>query len=245
MKESRWWSKLLLVSACILLFLLVSGPLGYKYGIAPLVPSLVSLLVAMVGAVIVFVGALAMLFIANKNGLTKDRNNLLISMVLCLVPIIAMGPQIGKARSVPPIHDISTDTKDPPTFSNAIITLRQGSPNSLVYALDGSAEKLAELQIAAYPGLETLKSALPVSDAVERAVEVLTSQGLEIVNTDAGGGIVEATATTFWFGFKDDLVVRIRSSNSESMIDARSVSRVGQGDIGANAERISLFLEAF
>ena len=244
MEESRWWSKLLIVSAAISLLLLLSGPMGYKYGLTPLLPSLVSLLVAMVGALIVFFAALIMMIIAVKNQLLIDRNLLLITIVMCLVPMIVMAPQIGKARSVPAIHDISTDTQEPPEF-NAVVALRDGSPNSLVYELEGSAEKLAAMQIAAYPALVTLKSELSISDAVARAAEVLVMQGLEIVSKDVENGVVEATATTFWFGFKDDVVVRVRGDSAGSKIDMRSVSRVGQSDIGANAARIARFLSAF
>ena len=99
--------------------------------------------------------------------------------------------------------------------------------------------------MAAYPELKTLQSDLGVAAAVDRAASVLKDQGLEIVNTDRGNGIVEATATTFWFGFKDDVVVRIRPSGNGSKIDVRSVSRVGQSVIGVNAARIMKFASAF
>ena len=69
--------------------------------------------------------------------------------------------------------------------------------------------------------------------------------GLEIVAADPQGRMVEATFTSFWFGFKDDLVVRIRPNGSGSLLDVRSVSRVGQSDLGANAKRISEFLGRF
>ena len=67
----------------------------------------------------------------------------------------------------------------------------------------------------------------------------------EIVNSDRRAGIVESTATTFWFGFKDDVVIRIRAANGTSLIDLRSVSRVGMSDLGANAARITRFLAEF
>jgi uncharacterized protein (DUF1499 family) len=71
--------------------------------------------------------------------------------------------------------------------------------------------------------------------------------GLEVVHVDEQAGIVEATATTFWFGFKDDVVVRVRpaASGVGSLVDVRSVSRVGVSDLGANARRIGEFLELF
>jgi uncharacterized protein (DUF1499 family) len=74
-------------------------------------------------------------------------------------------------------------------------------------------------------------------------VAALEEMGLEIVTTDPVVGIVEATATTFWFGFKDDVVVRVRASGSGSLVDVRSVSRVGVSDIGVNARRIGELLD--
>jgi uncharacterized protein (DUF1499 family) len=72
---------------------------------------------------------------------------------------------------------------------------------------------------------------------------VLEDLGLEIVAVDEAAGRVEATATTFWFGFKDDVVVRVRSSGAGSVVDVRSVSRVGVSDLGANARRIGQILD--
>ena len=69
--------------------------------------------------------------------------------------------------------------------------------------------------------------------------------GLEIVAVDRGAGLVEATATTFWFGFKDDIVVRVVGDGEGSKIDLRSMSRVGQSDVGANAARITDFFDHF
>jgi len=68
--------------------------------------------------------------------------------------------------------------------------------------------------------------------------------GWEIVSSNSGKGIIEATATTFWFGFKDDIAVRISPQGSGSLIDIRSLSRVGKSDVGANAARIRKFLKA-
>ncbi|MBP19246.1 MAG: DUF1499 domain-containing protein [Pseudomonadales bacterium] len=244
MEETTWWSKLLIFSAGLSVFLLVSGPMGYKTGITALIPSLMSLLVAVAAAMLVFLASVILVIVAIKGDLVKDRNLILIAMVICVVPIVAMLPQILKARSVPPIHDISTDTRSPPQF-DAVIALREDAANSLDYQYEGSVAKLAEETLGAYPELKPLQTPLSVAEAVERSVEVLTNQGLEIVNSNNESGIVEATATTFWFGFKDDLVVRVVSDGSGSKIDVRSVSRVGQSDIGANAERIARFLDAF
>ena len=67
--------------------------------------------------------------------------------------------------------------------------------------------------------------------------------GWEIVEASPSEGRIEATARTFWFGFKDDVVVRVTPSGDGSRIDVRSVSRVGKSDVGANAKRIRTYLE--
>ena len=68
------------------------------------------------------------------------------------------------------------------------------------------------------------------------------SQGWEIVTEDAAARTLDATATTFWFGFKDDVAVRVRAQGAGSVIDVRSTSRVGLSDLGANAARIESYL---
>jgi uncharacterized protein (DUF1499 family) len=244
-EETKWWSKFCLVSAVLALVLLLAGPLGYKYGIAELMPSFAALILALVMGVLVLVVGLVMLAVAAKKNLVKDRNLLLVAVVCSLVPVIAMAPAIIKVRSVPPIHDITTDTAEPPLFDVAV-GLRVNAPNELTYgAGQASPAALAKLQQTAYPQLKSLQSNLAPADAVARAALVLAEQGLEVVNTDPENGRVEAVATSFWFGFKDDLVVRVRATPAGSSIDVRSVSRVGQSDVGANAARIEKFLGAF
>ena len=76
-----------------------------------------------------------------------------------------------------------------------------------------------------------------------RAVPGLESLGLEVVFADKSRGRIEATDTTFWFGFKDDVAIRIRAEGAGSVVDIRSVSRVGQSDLGKNAERIGQILD--
>ena len=245
MESTKWWSKFFLVTSMVAVVLLFASPLGYKYGVAELMPSFASLLLALTLAVIVFVGGLIMTVVANRKGLIRDRQFLLVAVAISLIPMIAVAPPIAKYRSVPPIHDISTDGLNPPTF-DVVIGLRAEAPNDLEYGSEqDSAAALAKLQQAAYPQIVTLESDLSVPEAVAQAALVLAQQDLEVVNVDVDNGRVEAVATTFWFGFKDDLVVRIQPTHTGSKIDVRSVSRVGQSDLGANAARIAKFLQAF
>ena len=85
---------------------------------------------------------------------------------------------------------------------------------------------------------------MSVKDAVFRSEIVLQEMGLEIVGVDFSSGRLEATATSFWFGFKDDVVIRIQTVDGETQLDIRSKSRVGRSDVGKNAERIREFLAA-
>jgi uncharacterized protein (DUF1499 family) len=244
-EETSWWSKLALVSSILAVVLLFASPLGYKYGIADLMPSFASLLLALAISVLVLVGGVVMAIVAQRSGMQPDRNMLLIAMVISLGPLLAMGPTMIKARSVPAIHDVSTDTQTPPTF-DVVVGLRADALNSLEYGagLD-SAAALASMQQKAYPQIKTLTVNLTPSEAVARAAAVLAEQGMEVVNESVDDGRVEAVFTSFWFGFKDDVVVRVKPTDTGSAIDIRSISRVGVSDIGANAARIERLLSAF
>jgi uncharacterized protein (DUF1499 family) len=246
MEEVKTSTRALLVSAVVLLIILVTGPLGYKFSIVPLQPSLISLLIAFAGGALVFLIGLVYLFIAVQSDLGVNRNLVIVSMILGLLPVGIMGPQMAAVVDVPPIHDITTDTVNPPEFV-AIVPLRKNSPNGYEYGVSEGwpAEKLGATTIAAYPRLKPIESDLSVADAVGRTEATLLSMGLEIVAVDRRAGLVEATATTFWFGFKDDIVVRVVGDGEGSKIDLRSMSRVGQSDVGANAARITDFFDHF
>jgi uncharacterized protein (DUF1499 family) len=246
MEEVKTSTRALLVSAVVLLIILVTGPLGYKFSVVPLQPSLVSLLIAVVGGALVFLIGLVYLVIAMRSDRGRNRNLVIVSIILGLVPVGIIGPQMAAAGDVPPIHDITTDTGNPPAFV-AIVPLRENAPNGYEYGVSEAwpAEKLGATTMEAYPGLKPIESDLSVADAVDRTEAALQAMGLEIVAVDKEAGLVEATATTFWFGFKDDMVVRIVGNGEGSRIDLRSMSRVGQSDVGANAARITDFVDRF
>lgn len=144
-----------------------------------------------------------------------------------------------QARSVPPIHDITTDTLNPPEFV-AILPLRSGAPNPPGYA----GEEVAKQQYVAYPDIRPYRIDAGADIAFPQALAAARKMGWEIVAADPAAGRIEATATTFWYGFKDDIVVRIKENNGGSVIDVRSKSRIGRSDVGANASRIRTYLEA-
>jgi len=246
MEEVKTSTRALLVSAIVLLIILATGPLGYKFSVVPLEPSLISLLIAFAGGALVFLIGLVYLVIAMQFDLGVNRNLVIVSMILGLLPVAIIGPQMAAAVDAPPIHDITTDTTNPPEFV-AIVPLRENAPNGHEFGVSEAwpAEKLGAATIEAYPGLKPIESDLSVADAVDRTEAILQAMGLQIVAVDKSAGLVEATATTFWFGFKDDMVVRIVGDGEGSKIDLRSMSRVGQSDVGANAARITDFLDHF
>lgn len=141
------------------------------------------------------------------------------------------------AQRVPPIHDITTDTDDPPGFI-AILPFRLNAPNSVEY----EGPSIAVQQNRAYPAIKPLVLQVSVETAFQRALTVARALGWEIVAEDLPGGRIEATDTTLWFGFKDDIVVRLRATSGGTRVDVRSVSRVGKSDVGTNANRIATFL---
>jgi uncharacterized protein (DUF1499 family) len=143
-----------------------------------------------------------------------------------------------RAQSVPPIHDITTDLDNPPAF-DAIVPLRASAPNPL-----DRPPVLATQQREGYPDLAPATVSLPPAQAFDRALAIAQDAGWEIVIADRAAGRIEATDTTFWFGFKDDVAVRLTPWGAGTRVDVRSVSRVGRSDVGTNARRIRAFLDA-
>lgn len=139
----------------------------------------------------------------------------------------------------PPIHDITTNLENPPVFTTAQKVRGTGS-NSLALKPD-----VMEAQAAAYPDLQTLVTNQPIEKAFQKALETAADLGWEVYHQDLNAGTIEAVDTTAIMGFKDDVVIRINTNAEGTLVDLRSVSRVGVSDLGANAARIREFLQAY
>jgi uncharacterized protein (DUF1499 family) len=215
---------------------LVAGP-GYRFGGWGLGGAFVLLRWgAMLGLAAAALGVLAAVVALAQ----RARWGGVIGVIALVVGLAAFGVpwrmQV-QAHHVPPIHDITTDTEDPPAFV-AAVARRAGARNPVEYA--GSA--VADQQRRAFPDIVPLRVAASpdrVFAAVEAAARAL---GWEIVAALPAEGRLEATATTAWFGFKDDVVVRVRAEGAGSRVDVRSLSRIGVGDLGTNAARVRAFL---
>lgn len=223
-----------LVSLSAFLLVALPGPL-YKYGVVDLGTAFMGFkfgVFAGIAALILLV--LQILFKRKTVTLGSTIMALLLSIIAIAIPL----SMLNKGKSVPPIHDISTDLVNPPEFV-AIAPLRADVPNPVEYA----GVEVATQQRAAYPELQTLNYTQSKSELVEATKQAIDHLGWQLVNIDTNQGIIEATDRTMWFGFKDDVIVRITDNGSKRLVDIRSKSRVGGSDLGKNAERIHKFIE--
>ncbi len=195
------------------------------------------------------IGALlfAVSIIVNLVGLTISKGTAgdasagrtVIAVAAGILVIGAALSQRPASSGAPPIHDLTTDTANPPAFV-AVVPLRADAPNPPEYLDDGTAEE----QRQAFPELTTLTIDMPAPQVFAAAEQVVGDLGWEMVEANLPDGRIEATDTTYWFGFKDDVVIRIVGDDERTRVDVRSKSRVGRGDMGTNARRINDFLTA-
>lgn len=220
----------LALAAVAALCALLSGP-GYRMGLWDVRTGITLFRWAGRVAVAAVVLALPALFLARPP--RKGRIHAVVALAiggLMLVPILGWR---AKAAEAPGIHDITTDTEDPPPFV-AVKPLRADAPNPAEYEGDS----IAAQQKAAYPDIRPVMMALPLDSAFALARTAAEEMGWEMVDAVPAEGRIEATDQTAWFGFKDDVVIRVRPEAGISRVDVRSVSRVGRGDVGTNARRI-------
>ncbi|WP_273050548.1 DUF1499 domain-containing protein [Pseudoalteromonas sp.] len=218
-----------LVSLIAFLLVVLPGPL-YKFGIVELGTAFTGFRFAVYAGGAALALLLLQVIFMRK---TVTFGSTAIAVVFSAIAIAMPLNMMSTAKSVPPIHDISTDLVNPPKFV-AIVPLRADAPNPVAYA----GEETANQQRKAYPELATLNFIQSKADLIVATEQAVKNLGWELVNVDASSGLVEATDTTTWFGFKDDVVVRINDEGSQRFVDIRSKSRVGRSDLGKNAQRI-------
>jgi uncharacterized protein (DUF1499 family) len=223
----------LLAGVLALLLLLLSGPL-YQAEILGLMNAFFAMRIALIlGAVAIVFALIQVIFMRKTISWPVTGIAVLCAAVAIFMPLSMM----NKAKSVPPIHDITTDLVNPPRFM-AILALRADAPNPAAY----QGEEIASQQREAYPELETQKYPQTTEQVFDAALATVKSMGLEVVTSDKSLGLIEAYDTTTWFGFIDDVVIRIQNSEQMTILDARSKSRVGMSDIGKNAERLNTLI---
>lgn len=214
--------------------LALSAPLGSRSGFWSYDMAVTLLKTAALGFVIASVLCLLGLAVIHRD---KARRGLFpgLAGLLVAVPTLLFLYSWHSAKTrLPPIQDITTDTANPPEFWTA--------PNSRVYG----GEAVAALQRKAYPDIEPLILDIAPDAVYDRAVEIMRTRKWKIWETDREEKHIEATETTFWFGFSDDVVIHVRETDTGgSRVDMRSASRSGSGgDSGTNAKRIRAFFQA-
>lgn len=231
----RWGFRLSLLSVVIAIL----AVLGLRLGIMPLALALFAGLgggaVIGVVAIILAIIGLIVTLVSGRPG----RGVALAAIFLSLAVVAPVANAVLAGSSAPRIHDISTDLIDPPRFA-AVLAQRTPAHNSLDRS---ERENLADLQRAAYPDLVPLLLDRHPGQAFEDALEAVQALGWEVVSVAVEEGRIEATDTTFLMGFKDDIVIRVREEEGNALVDIRSVSRVGESDLGKNADRIRALRE--
>ena len=228
--------------AALALLLLAIAPVGWRArwwhfrfafawlmtssGFAAAAAAIVSLLALLFGGSHLEAGSLAMAAAA-----------LVVGAVLVYIPW-----QYNRLRNtVPRIHDITTDVENPPEFA-AVLPAR-AAENAATADYEGP--ELAKLQKAAYPDVAPVELALTQARAFEMALAVARSMpGWSIVAADPATGRIEASQTSRWFGFTDDVAIRVSARGPGSRVDMRSLSRQGRSDFGVNAARIRAYMRA-
>lgn len=208
------------------LALFVVGPLLARFGV---VKPLHGFLIFVLSALFALLAILSGLWL----GLAKGQKQALVGVALALVPLAVLGKGVLAGSKVPRINDITTDLDDPPPFV-AAVAAEDNAGKDMAYPAD-----FKEQVRAGYADLGPLRLALP-PDAIFQKLELTMAAqaGWTITHKDAAAGLIEAEVTGGIFRFVDDIVVRIRPDGAGARVDARSRSRVGKGDFGANANRI-------
>lgn len=220
-----------------LVALLLAGP-GHRFGLLDLTAAFSAMAVSALGAVLVVLGG----FTAAVWNVRRGTGGMLAAT--SLAGVIGLGLTVNnfiwfqRADQAPAIHDISTDLRDPPQFM-AVVPLREDAPNPPEYAGDEAAFR----QLLAYPDIDTLHVTRAADDVFAAALDTAGEMGWRVVSAEQEAGRIEAVDTTPFFGFRDDVVIRIRDSDGLTDVDVRSKSRVGASDLGTNARRVRAFSE--
>jgi len=212
---------------------MAAGPLSFRLGLLGAKGSFLFLGLGLLLEVSAAIWALV-LTIKHPPGSSQCWIAIVIGILAALAPVSGL----IKAKSVPMIHDITTDTANPPEFVTTAPG-RASAPNGVAYG----GPEVAAKQREAYPDIQPLHSKLKLAQAYDVALATIRKLGWKLASNDLleGAGAIEATDTTLLYGFQDDVVIRIVNEPDGSRLDVRSASRIGLSDLGKNAARIRQF----
>ena len=244
-----WWVRAALaVSLLVPVYFLVAA-LGTKFGLFDWTVGFVQMTfmwgvrVLLASAGLALLAMLLALFVSPRRGVIT-------ALIALIIPLIGVGYGMyvrSAAADIPAIHDISTDLDNPPAFSESVVRARAAVPQSnhldLLNKRTQEGRAFTDLQRQHYPDIEPVITGLEPSRTFDIALDLARDEGWTVTGANADTGDIEANAETFWFGFTDDIAIRVRPEGTGSRVDMRSVSRVGRSDLGANAGRMRPYLE--
>ena len=226
--------------AALALLLLALAPLGWRTGLWHFRTSFYYLMQpsAYLGIAGGVVSLVALIWWGQAR--TGGRAMLLAGLVVGAVMFYVPWSYYRTLHRVPRIHDITTDTAAPPSFSPSMLRAREAERGNTT-AYD---PKVGVLQKEGYPDIAPVRTTLPPGKAFERALLAAESMsGWRTVTEDPAQGIIDASQSSTFFGFTDDVAIRVVADGAGSRIDMRSASRQGVSDFGVNAKRVRAYME--
>jgi uncharacterized protein (DUF1499 family) len=216
----------------------VVAAIGLTLARYDLIPKLAGFSGLLGGALIALVALLCGIIALVKGGAASGRGKLLAAVLVSLVYVGFIASRPLAAGDIPAIHDVTTDLANPPQFE--VLPLRADNLAGVE-----TVDNWKKLHTSAYNDLAPVTLVLPVAEATSKVTALATSRGWAIANSDPARGHVEATASVSYIRFNDDVVIRIAptADGKGSVVDMRSVSRVGISDFGVNAKRVRAFLK--
>lgn len=231
----KWLTVIGLVVAVLCVLAAMTSGFGYRMGLWHFRTGFLILRAAFFTALAAAALSLAGLILAKgaKGALAPGIAGLVIALGFAYVP----WQWKQTADSLPHIHDITTDIDNPPQFVAAAKLRKEGDHPA---AYDG--REVAAKQKEAYPDLAPLVVNAPREKVFEAAKAAIGAMSLTPTDANPVEGRLEASHTSFWYGFTDDMVVRITEAPDGTRVDVRSKSRVGRSDLGQNAKHVRAFL---
>lgn len=242
------WVRVALIVSLLLPAYFLAAAMSTKFHVVPWTTGFVQMTIIWGPRLAIGAGVLALIALLIAL-FTSPRRGIPSALAALLIPALILGYAFyvrQQAAGIPPIHDISTDLVDPPGFSQDVVSARAAIPEANGLELIGvqtpDGRLVTDLQQAAYPDITPVTTTLAADRAYDIALTLIRERGWEIGRADAQSGVIEATTQSFWYGFTDDIAIRVRAEGTGARIDMRSVSRVGRSDLGANAARMRPFL---
>jgi hypothetical protein len=246
-KSSDWRGRIVFILAVLSGLLALCGPVGAGWGLYHFSIGIQALLGAALLAVLALLLGVLFGWLGKKAIPPRPKFQRWMGMLLAVALLGWLGSYYSAASGAP-LHDISTDLADPPQFQALIMRadnfdMIPGADDSEMKGLNPQ-QRWVQLHQKTYGDIRSVRVSEPVSAVIAKADRLAKARGWDVALNLPAEGRLEATATSALFRFKDDVVLRVRPTENGqgSIVDMRSISRVGQSDIGVNAKRVRSFL---